>query len=129
MRSTKTKIEVSMALAAALGSMNALGGGSVVFDNTLPNQPHGTTTTVPLVSGTYSINAANTGYLSGTNLFESFATFIVAGGETASFTNSTNLNIGSPASARRTVCSRPPSTATWSRRLRARISGSSIRRA
>jgi hypothetical protein len=81
------------AIAAALGTAHALGAGSVVFDNTLPNQPHGTTTTVPLVSGTYSINASNTGYLSGSNLFESFATFIVAGGETASFSNSTNLNI------------------------------------
>jgi len=81
------------ALVAAFSTAQALGAGSVVFDNTLPNQAHGTTTTVPLVNGTYSINAANTGYLSGTNLFESFATFIVAGGETARFSNSTNLNI------------------------------------
>jgi fibronectin-binding autotransporter adhesin len=87
------KFKVSMAAAAAFGSANALAAGSVVFDNTLPNQPHGTTTTVPLVSGSYTINAANTGYLSGTNLFESFATFIVAGGETANFTNSTHLSI------------------------------------
>jgi filamentous hemagglutinin family protein len=83
-----------LALATALGSAQVLAAGSIVFDNTLPNQPHGTTTTVPLVGGHYTINASNTGYLSGTNLFESFATFIVATGEEADFTNPANFSIG-----------------------------------
>src|SRR5689334_7403145 len=83
-----------LALATALGSTQVLAAGSIVFDNTLPNQPHGTTTTVPLVGGRYTINASNTGYLSGTNLFESFATFIVATGEEADFTNPANFSIG-----------------------------------
>lgn len=84
---------ISIAVAAALGSANALAAGSVVFDNTLPGQPHGTTTTVPLTGGHYTIDASNTGYLSNTNLFESFATFSVGAGEQADFTNSTHLSI------------------------------------
>ena len=83
-----------LALATALGSAQVLAAGSVVFDNTLPGQPAGTITTVPLVNGHYTISAANTGYLSGANLFESFSTFIVATAEEADFTNPTNLSIG-----------------------------------
>lgn len=84
---------ISIAIAAALSSASACGAGSVVFDNTLPGQPHGTTTTVPLTAGKYTIDAANTGYLSNTNLFESFATFIVGAGEEADFTNANHLAI------------------------------------
>src|SRR5262245_22289253 len=83
-----------LALVLAFASAQALAAGSVVFDNTLPNQPHGTTTTVPLVGGHYTMDASNTGYLSGRNLFESFATFSIASGEQADFTNSTNISIG-----------------------------------
>src|SRR5579859_7287363 len=86
-------LRISLVIAAALSSADALGAGSVVFDNTLPGQPHGTTTTVPLTAGKYTIDAANSGYLSNSNLFESFATFIVAAGEQADFTNASNLTI------------------------------------
>ena len=84
---------LSIAVAAALGSSTASASGSIVFDNTLPGQAHGTTTTVPLSAGHYTIDASNTGYLSNTNLFESFATFIVGAAEEADFTNSTHLQI------------------------------------
>ena len=84
---------LSFAVAAALGSSAASAAGSVVFDNTLPGQAHGTTATVPLSAGHYTIDAANTGYLSNTNLFESFATFIVGAAEEADFTNSSHLQI------------------------------------
>jgi filamentous hemagglutinin family protein len=78
-------------LTAALGSAITFAAGSIVFDNTLPGQAHGTTTVVPLRNGHYTIDAAHTGYLTGKNLFESFATFNIAGGEEADFTNSTNV--------------------------------------
>ena len=86
--------KVCFAVAAALSSGTVLAAGSVVFDNTLPGQPAGKITTVPLVNGHYTISAASTGYLSGANLFESFSTFIVATAEEADFTNPTNLSIG-----------------------------------
>jgi filamentous hemagglutinin family protein len=87
------KKNICVALAVTSISARALAAGSVVFDNTLPNQVHGTTTTVPLVSGRYTVDASNTGYLRGTNLFESFATFVVAAGEEADFTDSTSIPI------------------------------------
>lgn len=88
-----TSAALGLAILAALGSATTFAAGSIVFDNTLPGQAHGTTTVVPLTSGHYTIDAAHTGYLTGKNLFESFATFNIAGGEEADFTNSTNLSL------------------------------------
>lgn len=90
---TMYKNSCCLVIAVTFGSARAFAAGSVVFDNTLPNQAHGAPTTVPLVGGHYTIDSANTGYLRGSNLFESFATFIVASGEQADFTNSINSPI------------------------------------
>jgi filamentous hemagglutinin family protein len=85
--------KLGLAIMGAFGSATTFAAGSIVFDNTLPGQAHGTTTVVPLQSGHYTIDAAHTGYLTAKNLFESFATFSIAAGEEADFTNSTNLSI------------------------------------
>ena len=82
--------KIALAVSLALASAKALAAGSVVFDNSLPGQVHGTTTIVPLTGGTYTIPASH-GYVTGTgsslNLFHSFQTFNVDISETALFTN------------------------------------------
>src|SRR5579859_6600526 len=81
---------IALAVSVALASAKALAAGSVVFDNSLPGQAHGTTTIVPLAGSTYTIPASH-GYVTGTgsslNLFHSFQTFNVDTSETALFTN------------------------------------------
>jgi filamentous hemagglutinin family protein len=78
--------KICIAAVAALITSAASAAGSVVFDNTLPSQPRGTSTTVPLVGGTYTIDSAS-GYITGTNLFHSFSSFSIDAGQTALFTN------------------------------------------
>jgi len=79
-------------LLGALGPFQGALAGTVVFDNTLPGQ-HGAPTPVNPVAGTYTIDSAS-GYLTGTNLFQSFLSFSIDSGQTALFTNTLQVPIG-----------------------------------
>jgi filamentous hemagglutinin family protein len=82
-------MKLRFAIAAALGSTNVFGAGSVTIDSTLPG--HASNAIIPLIGGTYTIPASQ-GFVSGPgnathNLFHSFLTFNVDTAETAKFTN------------------------------------------
>jgi filamentous hemagglutinin family protein len=81
----------------ALGLITSLSGpttGSVIVDTQFPSDaPPTLSTTIPLRSGIYTINAPTVttpgyGYVAGNNWFNSFQRFIVAQNETALFATS-----------------------------------------